>query len=111
MSTKPTLENDLAGLINVDEARRLYGDSEYEYVKEWLQYRPRSGHRVSSRQVIGKEEFDLNKSESKRIETDRFFGKTTTSFFRYEAKRKRDGWRQKLIEQLLALEAEAEKSA
>lgn len=101
----------LGGLVNVEEARRLYGETEYEYVKEWLQYRPRIGHRVATKQVIGKEEYDQHKAESKRVEMDRFFGKHNGSFYRYEVKMKKAGWRQKLIEQLNALEADAASSA
>lgn len=101
----------LGGLVNVEEARRLYGETEYEYVKEWLEYRPRIGHRVSTRQIISKEEYDLYKDESKKKETARFFGDHKTSFYRYEVKMNKAGWRQKLIEQLNALEADAASSA
>lgn len=101
----------LGGLVNVEEARRLYGETEYEYVKEWLQYRPRIGHRVATREIIGKAEYDEHKAHSKRVEMDRFFGKHNGSFYRYEVKMKQAGWRQKLIEQLNALEADAASSA
>lgn len=101
----------LGGLINVEEAIRLYGETEYEYIKEYLSYRPRHGHRVATREPITKEEYDRYKEESKKKETARFFGEHKTSFYRYEVRMKRAGWRQKLIEQLNALEADSASSA
>lgn len=109
--TTASATDPLCGLVNVEEARRLYGETEYEYIKEYLSYRPRIGHRVATREPVSKQEFDQYKDESKKRETSRFFGGLKASFYRYEVRMKRAGWRQKLIEQLNTLEADSASSA
>ena len=102
----PSLESPyaaLAGVVNIDEARRLWGEPEYGYFKEWMQATRRSRrieHYGSGKVEITKAEFDAEYAISRRREIDRFMGDFKGSFWNLTIEVKKWGWPQELEKQM-----------
>jgi hypothetical protein len=109
------------GLVNVEEARKLYGEPEYGYFKQWMQWSPgarrgQAGHYAGSWVECPQDEFEREYDTGRTLEMRRFMKGSNTkdgvrnSYWLYERRLKTPGWVQKLIEELKALEKQATSS-
>ena len=131
MTTETTQENGqpaslrsgpwLGGLVNVEEARKLYGEPEYGYFKQWMQWSPgarrgQAGHYAGSWVECPQDEFEREYDTGRTLEMRSFMKGSNTkdgvrnSYWLYERRLKTPGWVQKLIEELKALEKQATSS-
>ena len=113
---------DLLGvLVKVEEARKLYGEPEYGYFKQRMQWSPgarrgQAGHYAGSWAECPQDEFEREYDTSRTLEMRRFMKGSNTkegvrnSYWLYERRLKAPGWVQKLIEALKALEKQATSS-
>jgi hypothetical protein len=87
-------------------AKAEYGESEFAYSKchiTWIWGRKR-GQKGSHFMPIGpgepttREDYEANIEEEKRIRMEAFMGRWQKSYWSYEKKLTRPGWREKLVE-------------
>lgn len=96
-------------------ARAEFGEAEFTYSKSqvsWVSSRKRGEKGSHFRTVTGgspisKEEYDANIAEAKRIGLEAFMGRYQRSYWDYDKKLARPGWREKLIEIIKALPVSA----
>lgn len=105
----------LSSLVNIEEARRRYGEPEYSHFKQWMQWSPgarrgQAGHYAGSWVECPQDEFEREYEFSRKKEIRRFmYGSSTSagvrdSYWLYERRLKTPGWVQKLTEALNSLE-------
>jgi len=100
------MDEHLARLVELAKAE--FGESEFAYSKRhvsWVYGRKR-GQKGSHFIPIGpgdpitQEEYEANIEEEKRIRLEAFMGRWPKSYWSYEKKLTRPGWREKLVEMI-----------
>lgn len=103
------MDECLSQLVSLAKAE--FGESEFAYTKRhitWVWSRKR-GEKGSHFQPVGpgepttKEEYEANIEEEKRIRLEAFMGRWPKSYWSYDKKLTRPGWREKLVEMINAL--------
>lgn len=92
-------------------ARAEFGEAEFTYSKShvsWVSSRKRGEKGSHFRTITGgtpisKEEYDANIAEAKRVGLEAFMGRYQRSYWDYDKKLSRSGWREKLVEMIKAL--------
>lgn len=92
-------------------ARAEFGEAKFAYSKShvsWVAGRKRGEkgshfRTVSGGTPISKEEYDANIAEAKRIGLEAFMGRYQRSYWDYDKKLSRPGWRERLIEMINTL--------
>lgn len=98
------MDEQLAQLISL--AKVEFGEAEYAYFKKqatWHSGRRRGqsgSHFVSigDGTPVTKAEYDANLEEAKRIRLEAFMGRWPRTYWQYDRKLTRPGWREKLVE-------------
>lgn len=90
----------------INEYMDRYGEPEYRYFKKnvtWVKYRRKPGYHsspVGDGTEVSKDEYDANIVISKKYSADAFMGKLPCSYWRYDRKLSKDGWREALIKDI-----------
>lgn len=103
------MDEQLSRLVALAKAK--FGESEFAYSKihiQWVYGRKRGqkgSHFIPCRagDPIAKEEYDANIAEEKRIRMEAFMGRWPHSYWSYDKKLTRPGWREKLVEMITNL--------
>lgn len=92
----------------VELAKEEFGESEFAYSKRhitWVHGRKRGEKGshfmpIGDGQPITREEYEANIEEEIRIRREAFMGRWPRSYWSYEKKLTRPGWREKLVEKI-----------
>lgn len=103
------MDEQLSRLVAL--AKVEFGEAEFAYSKshiQWVHGRKRGqkgSHFIPCRagDPIAKEEYEANIAEEKRIRLEAFMGRWPRSYWSYEKKLTRPGWREKLVQMITNL--------
>lgn len=82
--------------------RAAHGEPEYRYFKKRIAWSSRRGGGehivpIGDGEEIAREEFEANVAEYERVRRLAFLGKYPQSYWRYDRKMVKEGWRERLI--------------
>lgn len=93
----------------IAEYRGLYGEPEYRYFKKRVSWqsarRGQEGQHfipIGDGDEVSKEEYEANVAEYERIRRLAFLSKYPQSYWKYDRKMVKDGWRERLIQDIEA---------
>lgn len=86
--------------------RSQHGEPEYRYFKKlvvWTKFRREPGYHctpIGDGTEISKEEYEANIADSARFCTEAFMGRLPQSYWKYDRKMVKDGWREILVKDI-----------
>lgn len=90
----------------VAEYQEMFGEPEYRYFKKyvpWSKPRRGTGHHfvpIGDGEEISQEEFEANTAECERVRTEAFMGRYPRSYWKFDRKMIKEGWREHLIKDI-----------
>lgn len=101
----------MTNLLNqtIEQYRAQHGKPEYCYFKKhiaWSKPRRQRGYHIvpiGGGEEVSVEEYEASLAESKKCETDAFMGRLERSYWRYDRKLVKDGWREVLLKEIQAV--------
>lgn len=93
----------------ISEYQSLYGEPEWRYFKKYVPWSKERGRKtgchfipVGDGDEVSKESYHKNVEKSDRIVREAFMGRAPYSYWRYDKKMTKDGWREHLIKDVKA---------
>src|ERR1700674_3803291 len=92
----------------IAEYRLAHGDAENRYYKKHIartKFGREPGYHcvpVGDGEEVSKDEYEAHAAESRQNQTDAFMGRLQRSYWRYDQKLSREGWREILVREIQA---------